>query len=140
MAKAPELNLFNLAKFLGMYRDDGEIVWEGDLNTDFLADWLHRFQSCINVVGGDDVQFTMDIWKPGEETRTIVPKKIKVVRNSSFPYLDSQMSYDENKNLVFAAYKKPEFKTKYLDMKSCHLRSCKKAITRGVGIVWARHT
>ena len=113
MAEAPELNLFDLEKFLGMYRDDGEIVWEGDLNTDFLTDWLHRFQSCINYVeGGEGVKFMMDIWKPGEESRTIVPKKIKVVGNSSFPYLDSQMSYDESKNLVFTAYKKPEFKTK----------------------------
>ncbi len=43
MAEEPELNLFNLEKFFGMYQDDGEIVWEGDLKAEFLVDWLHRF-------------------------------------------------------------------------------------------------
>ncbi len=47
------------------------------------------------------------------------------------------MSYNESKYLVFAAYKKPEFKTKYLNMKSCHLQSYKKAIVRGVSICLA---
>ncbi len=65
MAEATELNLFDIAKLLGMCQDDAFIVWEEDLDADCPADWLHRFQSCINdVVGGDNVQFTMDIWDP----------------------------------------------------------------------------
>ncbi len=37
-----------------MYQGNGEIVWEGDLEAEFIADWLHRFQSCVDDV--DTVQ------------------------------------------------------------------------------------
>ena len=56
-----------------------------------------------------DQNFTMDIWKPGEASRTIVPK-VNVVETESFPYLDMKMEFDENPNLCFGVY------TKYLNV------------------------
>ena len=42
---------------------------------------------------------TMDIWKPGEESRTIMPKIIKVIGAERFPYLDMEMRFDGNQDL-----------------------------------------
>ena len=75
----------------------------------------------------------MDVWKPGEESRTLVPKKLKVVGTKTFPYLDMQMEFDENQNqeLCFGVYTKPGFQS---NVNSCHPSNCKKAIVKGVSI------
>ena len=38
------------------------------------------------------MKFTMDIWRPGKPSRTIVPKKVKVIGAETFPYLDMKMT------------------------------------------------
>ena len=90
---------FALTKFFGIYRDDGEIVFEGEQSTAELEQWLYWFQERINqIVGGKEIQFTMDIWKPGTETREITPK-LNVIGLLSFPYFDTEMSYNKQDTL-----------------------------------------
>ena len=60
-----------MTTFFGMYRDDGNVVFDGIRSADELKTWLAEFQTKVNSnVGGNDIEFTMDIWKPGEESRT----------------------------------------------------------------------
>ena len=118
-----------------MYRDDGNVVFQGDRSAEELENWLFSFQNKVNEdLGGNDIQFTMDIWKPGEESRTVVPKKIEVVGAEMFPYLDMEMSFDENQTLCFGVHTKPNFQSKYLNIGCCHPTACKKAIVRGGSI------
>ena len=77
------------------------------------------------IVGSEDIQFTMDIWKPGQESRTIVPKRVKVIGTPTFPYLDMEMKLNEDQNLCFGVFTKPGFQSKYLNVGSCHTKACK---------------
>ena len=66
---------FDLARCFGIYGDDGNVVFEGCKSANELAGWLATFQSKVNeIVGSDDIKFTMDIWKPGQERRTVAPE------------------------------------------------------------------
>ena len=76
----------------------------------------------------------MDIWKPGEKTRPIVPTLIGVIGGQGFSYLDMEMRFDGNQDLCFGVYTKPNYQTKYLNIGSTHLSDYKRAITRGVSI------
>ena len=122
-------------RFLGMYRDDGNLVFHGVREPDELKTWLANFQARINEeVGGTYIEFTMDIWKPGQPSQTILPKRIEVVGTDKFPYLDMQMSFDVEDNLCFEVYTKPGYQSKYLNIGSSHAEACKKAVPRGVSI------
>ena len=58
---------FNDTKFHGIYRDDGFVVFNGKKNLVDSNLWLTKFQKEINeITGGEFLQFTMDIWKPGD--------------------------------------------------------------------------
>jgi hypothetical protein len=128
-------NKFEATRFFGMYRDDGNLVFSGVRSAEELSDWLADFQSRVNeIVGGDYIQFTMDIWKPNEESRTIVPKKVKMIGGKTFPYLDMEMSYDDDQSLCFGVFTKPGFQSKYLNIGSHHPIACKKALVRGASI------
>ena len=98
---------FEETSFFGIYRDDGLQSHHGIRPAEEMEDWLHTFQEKVNTIVGDtSIQFTMDVWKPGEESRTLVPKKLKVVGTKTFPYLDMQMEFDENQELCFGVYTK----------------------------------
>ena len=126
---------FAMTSFFGMYRDDGNVIFEGEKSNDDIKDWLAHFQAKVNEdVGGNDIQFTMDIWRPGKPSETIVPKILKVVGTEIFPYLDIGMKFDESQDLYFELYSKPGYTSKYLNLKSHHPASCKKAVPRGVSI------
>ena len=86
------------------------------------------------VITDSNIQFTMDIWKPGEESRIIEPKKITVVGNFSFSYLDDVMSFKESKALSFNTCSKPGFNTKYLNFGSHNPEYCMNAVLKGVVI------
>ena len=93
-------NHFEMTTFFGMYRDDGNVVFDGIRSADELKTWLAEFQAKVNSdVGGNDIEFTMDIWKPGEESKTIVPKILNVIGAERFPYLDMEMRFDGNQDL-----------------------------------------
>ena len=69
-----------------------------------------------------------------ETWRRVFGTKLKVVGTDSFPHLDMQMEFDENKDLCFGVYTKPGFQSKYLNVESCHPSNCKKGIVKGVSI------
>ena len=98
---------FSRTKFFGVYHNDGNVVFEGNRTSDKLQDWLHKLQDHVNIITDGNIQLTMEIWKPGEVSWTIEAKKIMIVGDSKFPYLDIDMSYDENKNLKFNDHPKP---------------------------------
>ena len=127
---------FQLLKFLGLYRDDGNIVFNGIKTTEEIVGWLTNFQTRVNeIVGDDSIQFTMDIWRPGEQSSTLViPGKVEVVGTDAFPYLDMQMKFDENDMLCFECYSKPGYQRKYLNTSSTHTAANKRSIPRGVSI------
>ena len=39
---------FDLARYFGIYRDDGNVVFEGCKSANELAGWLATFQSKVN--------------------------------------------------------------------------------------------
>ena len=54
---------FYLAKFYGIYRDDGIIVFNGKWMTCHIADWLKKFQSHVNTIAGNaHLVFTASVW------------------------------------------------------------------------------
>ena len=90
-------HLFDDTLFFGIYRDDGNVVFDGNREIDELKTWHANFQSKVNeIVGDDSIKFTMDIWKPGEPSRAAVPEIINVVGADRFPYLDMEMRFDGN--------------------------------------------
>ena len=111
------------------------IVFNGTKSTEEIVDWLTNFQSRVNeIVGDDSIQFTMDIWRPGEQSSTLIPGKVEVVGTDAFPYLDMQMKFDENDMLCFECYSKPGYQRKYLNTSSTHTAANKRSIPRGVSI------
>ena len=126
--------------FFGVYRDDDDIVFEGyqSPDTDSFQGWLHNFKTRVNKISrGDKIQLTMDIWKPGQVTRALVTRKIKVCGYPTFVYLDMEMFHDDNKNISLGVFTKTNCKSKYLNNGTSHPKACKKAVTRGVSICLA---
>ena len=100
-----------------------------------LKIWLADLQAKVNSnVGGNDIEFTMDIWKPREESRTTVPTILKVIGAEMFPYLDMEMRFNGNQDLCVGVHTKPNLQSKYLNVGSSHTAACKKAIPQGVSI------
>jgi hypothetical protein len=57
---------------------------------------------------------------------------IKISRNTSFPYLDIQLSWSDASKLSFNVYKKPGKSIKYLNTNSHHHTNLKTAVLQGV--------
>jgi len=93
-----------MTTFFGMYRDDGNVVFDGNRSTEELTIWLADFQAKVNsYVGGNDIEFTMDIWKPVEDSRSSVPIILKVIGAERFPYLDMEMRFVGNQASALAS-------------------------------------
>ncbi len=85
----------------------------------------------------------MEIWQPGLPTKvlkgseTTVPgirsfNHININRNTSFPYLDIQLSWTDAGKLRCNVYKKPGKLIKYLTTDSHHHTNHKTAVLQGV--------
>ena len=68
----------------------------------------------------------------GEEDKSVVSERVKVMKQDFFPYLDIEMRWDENDDLKFGIYMKENQVIKYLNAGSQHTKSCFKAIPSGV--------
>ena len=110
------------------------MVFEGNRTCDKLQNWLHDLKDHVNIITDGNIQLTMNIWKPGEVSRAIEAKKIMVVGDCKFPYLDMERSHDENQNLRFCVHTKSGSKLRYLNIESSHTMACKKAVPRGISI------
>jgi hypothetical protein len=64
-----------------------------------------------------DIQFMMEIWHPGKTLQPLPTSEVSVEgigifhqvsinRNTSFPYLDIQLSWNDEGKLYFGVYKK----------------------------------
>ena len=86
-------DLFTSLVYYGTYRDDGLSITDGKESTDEICDWLDRFQERVNLhCGSDSLKFTMEVWNPdAPESEKPKNKRVKIVRNSSFSYLDTEM-------------------------------------------------
>ena len=84
-------NHFSMTQFFVIYREDGNVVFEGNRTCDELQSWLHDLQDHVNIITDGDIQFTIDIWKPGEVSQTIEAKKIMVVGESKFPFYGTKL-------------------------------------------------
>ncbi len=132
-------------KFLGSYRDDKVIIFQGNRSDDWLHNWLKYFQKEVDwLLGTVDIQLTMEIWRPDLTTKAlkgseiIVPwigsfNRININGNTSFPYLDIQLSWTEAGKLRFNVYKKPGELIKYLNTdRHHHTNHSKMAVLQGV--------
>jgi len=126
--------------FIGTYRDDELIVFRGQKSDEWLHGWLRTFQREVDrLLGTQDIQFTMEIWRPGQDTRPLPNSEVfvegigkfhqvSIYGEASFPYLDVKMSWDdEDGQLNFNVYKKPRELVKYLNHDSHHHRNHKAA-------------
>jgi hypothetical protein len=54
-------------RFLGTYRDDKIIVFNGQKMNEWLLNWLRIFQGAVDrLLGTSDLEFTMEIWRPSK--------------------------------------------------------------------------
>jgi hypothetical protein len=90
----------------------------------------------------------MEIWQPGlptkvlEGSETTLPgigsfNHINIIRNTSFPYLNIQLSWTDASKLRFNVYKKPGKLIKYLNTDSHHHTNHKTAVLQGVELCLA---
>jgi hypothetical protein len=131
-------------QFIGTYRDDEIIIFRGRRTTWWLTQWLNIFQWKVDdLLCTKDIQFTMEIWSPGEDsgplehTKTSVPgigefHTVTVNGNSYFPYLDIQLSWNKKDELNFKVHRKPNKLVKYLNSHSHHNCHHKTAVLSGV--------
>ena len=96
--------------------------------------FIYSFQERVNsLCGSDSLKFTMEIWNPDapESEKPRNNKRVKIVRNQSFPYLDAEMHW-KNDDLFFGVHKKPNQLMKYVNMDSTRTKACRKSVPHGV--------
>ena len=128
-------SLFDPMHFFGMYRDDGLAVFKGKLSTKEIKDWLESFQTDVNKIAGNNfLKFTAVIWDPFSEhdTSTIDNNNISIAQSNTFPFLDMEMYWGDNKVLKYKVHVKKNQQLKYLNKGSSHTPGCCKAIPSGV--------
>ena len=125
-------DIFDDARFSGIYRDDGIIVKEGILTKQEIAEWKnHVTERVEGLVGSDHLKFTVDIWDAGGVDEGEDFEGITVCTNDCFPYLDMEF-YWKDDDLLFQVHMKPNQQVKYLNQGSAHRRDVFKAIPSGV--------
>jgi hypothetical protein len=136
--------LENHVRFIGTYYDDEIIVFRGQCSDEWLHNWLWIFQSEVDrLLGTVNIQFTMEIWRPGEQSTVLGDSEvsipgigtfhcISVNGKTSFPYLDIQLLWNETGRLNFSVYWKPGELVKYLNTTSHHHKNHKAAVLLGV--------
>jgi hypothetical protein len=131
--------------FIGTYRDDEIFVFRGQRSTEWLKNWLSTFQREVDrLLGTKDIQFTMEVWRPGSDFTGPIPESLVNVESigtfhtvsingdTCFPYLDIKLSWSEENTLSFSVYCKPGELVKYLNTDSHHHRNHKSAVLSGV--------
>jgi hypothetical protein len=59
-------------RFLGTYRNDKIIVFNGPKWNERLLNWLATFQREVDrLLETSDIQFTIEIWRPGKTSSTL---------------------------------------------------------------------
>jgi len=119
-------------KYHGIYRDDGFLIFKGLKTKVQLDKWLKTFQWRVDKIAESNcLQFTMECWKIDED-ESIKNKKLTIINDKYFPYLDMEMYWNLRDELRFQVHMKPNQVLKYLNKDSTHLPSVFKAIPKGV--------
>jgi hypothetical protein len=126
-------NVLDETMFFGIYHDDGLAVFPGVRMQADVEHWLSTFQKAINnVAGNDKLSFTAEVWTTSKESTITVRRKVSTKATDQFPFLDMEMSWNEEGILKFGVHMKPNQQLKYLNTGSAHTPGCFKAITTGV--------
>ena len=82
--------MFNKTKYHGIYRDDGFVVFKGNISKEEVNEWLIFFQWRVDCMAESDcLQFTMEVW--GEDKNSnIKNEKLTYMNEKYFPYLDME--------------------------------------------------
>jgi hypothetical protein len=131
--------------FIGTYRNDEIVVFCGQRSDAWLLNWLSTFQREVDrLLGTLDIQFTMEVWRPGCESPGPLAgssvtvedigtfDRVTIFGKQSFPYLDIHLSWNEYDKLTFGVHCKPGELVKYLNTNSHHHRHHKAAVLKGV--------
>ena len=79
----------------------------------------------------DCLHFTAEVLNIKDDKK-IINKKLTIIKDTHFPYLDMEMYWNKRDELKFQVHMKPNQKLKYLNADSTHLPSTFKAIPSGV--------
>ena len=86
------------------------MVFKGKRNSSKIRDWLEEFQQTVNkAVGNQHLQFTAEKWTKEENPPTPEKeKRVQIVTNNKFPFLDMKMSWSPEGDLKFGVFRKTE--------------------------------
>ena len=119
-------------KYHGFYRDDGFGVFTQRLMKQDVIQWRNKFQEEVNRIAGNDfVQFTAVVWGADREDGSI-SEEVTVEKSDRFPYLDMELCWSPEGELIFGVHLKPNQALKYLNAESSHTASVFKAVPHGV--------
>jgi hypothetical protein len=118
-------------------------VFNGQKSNEWLVNWLTTQQEVDRLLGTVDIQFTIEIWQPGETSQPLPTSEVSVEGigtfqqasingNTSFPYLDIQLSWNDEGKLYCGVYKKPGELVKYLKNDSHHHQNHKAIVLSSV--------
>jgi hypothetical protein len=131
-------------RFIGTYYNDEIILFWGNRLNEWLKNWLSIFQKEVDrLLGNVDIQFTMEIWRPGQDLGSLLNSSVSIAGigtfhtvsingDRSFLYLDIKLSWNKDNTLLFNVHRKPDKLVKYLNLDSHHHRHHKTAVLSGV--------
>ncbi len=136
-------------QFIGTYCNNKIIVFRGNKSNKWLQNWLAIFQKEVDqILQTVDIQFTMEIWRPGSDLNPLPNSSVSVVGigtfdtttingNNSFLYLNIKLLWNEENNLLFSVHKNPGKLVKYLNSDSHHHWHHKTMVLSGVELCLA---
>jgi hypothetical protein len=123
---------FSDTRFVGMYRDDGLVVFNSKKTKAQIQTRLNDIQLTVDELCGNSfLQFTAVMWHSGGRSSRSTTN-LSVDTNPAFPYLDMEMYWSGRGQLCFRVHLKPIQQLSYLNRGSSHTSSCYRAIESGV--------
>jgi hypothetical protein len=124
---------FPTPPFFGMYRDDGLVVLNLKKMNTQVQTWLNDFQLAVDEQCGNSfLQFTTVMWQSDGRPSRGNRGKLSVDTNQAFPYLDMEMYWNSQGQLLFRVHLKPNQQLLYLNRGSSYTLSCYRAIESSV--------
>ena len=126
-----------------IYRDDGIVVFPGDVSLEVVHNWVGDLQRRVDRItrsppGEHLVRFTAVLW--GTEDGEFSSDVVELDTRPAFPFLDMEMFWAECGDLHFQVHLKKDQRLQHLNKGSNHQCSAFAAIPRGVFIRLARLT
>ena len=108
--------------YLGIYRDDGLLVFKGKRKSSEIRDWLEEFRQTVNKAAGNQhLQFTGGEWTKEENPPTPEnEERVQIVTNNKNPFLDMAMSWSPEGDLKFGVFRKNGKQLNYVGKEITH--------------------